>query len=81
MNKVRRVLQSDETGTAHVDVPVQAPHRQIEVTVAWKELAQSESAEDKLRKRQELEALAGALADDPIIRPEQPVLEFRLPVE
>lgn len=32
-------------------------------------------------KRAELDALAGALADDPIVRPAQPSLETRLPVE
>jgi hypothetical protein len=63
MNTVRNLGESDEEGTVHVNLPVGAPHRQIE------------------EKRAELEALAGALADDPIVRPPQPALEVRLPVE
>ena len=54
----------------------------IEVTVSWREVetcAQDEAA--RKRKQADLEVLAGALADDPIIRPVQPLLEIRLPVE
>ena len=54
----------------------------IEVTVSWREVetgAQDEAA--RKRKQSDLEVLAGALADDPIIRPVQPLLEIRLPVE
>jgi hypothetical protein len=82
MNTVRKLYESDDQGTVHVDVPIGAPHRRVEVVVVWQEVEEAgttHEAQDK--KRAELEALAGALADDPIVRPEQPPLETRLPVE
>ncbi|MFT3768618.1 MAG: hypothetical protein QM820_24495 [Minicystis sp.] len=79
MNTVRKLYESDAQGTVHVDVPIGAPHRRVEVVVVWHEIDAAQEARE--RKRTELEALAGALADDPIARPEQPALETRLPVE
>lgn len=79
MNTVRKLYESDDQGTVHVDLPIGAPHRRVEVVVVWQEVVTGTSAREQ--KRAELEALAGALADDPIVRPEQPSLEARLPVE
>lgn len=84
MNTVRKLYESDATGTVRLDLPVGAPHRRVEVVVVWQEVDEDEarpSGEAREKKRAELEALAGALADDPILRPEQPVLEKRLPIE
>jgi hypothetical protein len=82
MNTVRMLSQSDDTGTVHVDVPIGAPHRRVEVVVVWQEVDAARAArEAQDRKRAELEALAGALADDPMVRPEQPPLEARPPIE
>ena len=78
MNTVRKLYESDDHGTIHVDVPIGAPHRRVEVVVVWQDVGGTSARE---QKRAELEALAGALADDPIARPEQPSLETRLPVE
>jgi hypothetical protein len=82
MNTVRKMYESDEQGTVHVDLPIGAPHRRVEVVLVWQEvngaLTPSEARESK---RAEIEALAGALADDPIERPAQPFLENRLPIE
>jgi hypothetical protein len=79
MNTVRKLYESDDQGTVHVDVPIGVPRRQVEVVVVWQEVEVARQARE--RKRAELEALAGALADDPIVRPEQMPLETRLPVE
>ena len=82
MNTVRKLYESDDTGTVRVDLPVGIPRRRIEVVVVWQEVDEAgTSREARDRKRAELEALAGALADDPIVRPEQPALETRLPIE
>jgi len=82
MNTVRKLYESDENGTVHLDLSIGSPRRRVEVVVVWQEVEETRAArEAKERKRAELEALAGALADDPIVRPEQPVLEERLPVE
>jgi hypothetical protein len=81
MNTVRQMYESDEQGTIHVDLPIGAPHRRVEVVLVWQELDEARAREAQDRKRAELEALAGALADDPIVRPEQPSLETRQPVE
>ena len=35
MTNVRKTLESDETGTIHVDMPVGAPGRRVEVIVTW----------------------------------------------
>ena len=82
MHTVRELYESDDQGTVHVDVPIGAPHRRVEVVVVWQEVEAARAARPaREQKRAELEALAGALADDPIIRPEQPPLETRLPFE
>ena len=82
MHTVRKLYESDSTGTVRLDLPVGTPHRRFEVVVVWQEVEERESGvEAREKKRAELEALAGALADDPIIRPEQPSLEVRLPIE
>jgi hypothetical protein len=82
MNTLRTLHESDETGTIHIDVPVGAPHRRVELVVVWQEVEPAATAQRaREQKRAELEALAGALADDPIVRPEQPPLESRVPVE
>ena len=41
MNTVRNVYESDETGTIHVDVPVGAPGRRVEVVVSWEDAAEA----------------------------------------
>lgn len=41
MNTVRKIVESDDSGTARVEVNVAAPRRQVEVIVVWHELAQS----------------------------------------
>ena len=89
MKTVTKTYESDGSGIVRVDVAVGAPHRQVEVVVVWQEAeaADVEGAEAaevegaRSRKRAELEALAGALADEPIERPAQPVLEVRRPIE
>lgn len=82
MNTVRKLYESDETGTVRVELPVGAPRRRVEVVLVWQEVDGAEATrEAREKKRAELETLAGALADDPIRRPEQPMLDVRLPLE
>ncbi|XYH95743.1 hypothetical protein ACMHYB_49445 [Sorangium sp. So ce1128] len=82
MNTVRKLYESDEQGTVHVDLPIGAPHRRVEVVLVWQEIDGVRAPPEALEnKRAEIEALAGALADDPIERPAQPLLETRLPIE
>ena len=82
MNTVRKLYESDQEGTVHVDLPVGAPHRRVEVVLVWQEVTETVPIEQaRQQKRAELEALAGALADDPILRPEQPALEMRESLE
>jgi hypothetical protein len=82
MNTVRKLYESDEQGTVHVDLPIGAPHRRVEVVLVWQEVDGVRTPPEVLEnKRAEIEALAGALADDPIERPAQPLLETRLPIE
>ncbi len=37
MNTVRKVYESDSSGNVHVDVPVGAPHRMVQVVVSWED--------------------------------------------
>ena len=82
MNTARKIYESDDSGVVHVDLPVGAPRKQVEVVVVWQEI-EAERIDEATRekKRAELEALAGALADDPIVRPEQSAPETRLPLD
>lgn len=82
MNTVRKLYESDQKGTVHVELPVGSPNRRVEVVLVWQEVSDALPADEaRQKKRAELEALAGVLADDPIVRPPQPALEVRLPVE
>jgi hypothetical protein len=81
MNTLRRILDTDDDGIARVDVPAGA-HRRIEVTVSWREVGPLPVGDEaRGRKDAEPESLAGTLANDPLARPEQPVLESRLSLE
>ncbi|WP_437994095.1 hypothetical protein [Sorangium sp. So ce145] len=82
MNTVRKLYESDERGTVHVDLAIGAPHRRVEVVLVWQEIDGPQIPPEALeKKRAELEALAGALSDDPIARPVQPLLETWLSIE
>lgn len=81
MNTVRKIYESDDEGTVRVQLTSVGPHRRVEVIIVWQEVDERPVLLDpQAKKRQELEALAGALADDPIERPEQGVFERREPV-
>jgi hypothetical protein len=79
-SSIKRTVKTDGKGNLHLDVPIGEPEKNLEVEVTWREVHPL-SAEDKKRKRAELEALAGAFADDPLVRPEQPVLDPIPPLE
>ncbi|WP_437803264.1 hypothetical protein [Sorangium sp. So ce693] len=82
MHTVRKLYESDEQGTVHVDLDVGAPHRRVEVVLVGQKIDGAQAPTEALEtKRAELEALAGSLSDDPIARPAQPLLETRLPIE
>ncbi len=67
MNTIRKLCESDHDGTVHVDLPVGAPHRQVEVVLVWQEVSEVLPTDQaRQQKRAQLEALAGALSDDPI---------------
>ncbi|WP_437593856.1 hypothetical protein [Sorangium sp. So ce1000] len=54
----------------------------VEVVLVWQEIDGAQTPSEALeKKRAELEALAGALSDDPIARPVQPFFEIRLRIE
>jgi hypothetical protein len=68
MNTVHKLYESDETGTVHVDLPIGAARRRVEVVVVWQEVDQARTAgAAREQKRAELEALAGSLADDSLL--------------
>ena len=79
-SSIKRTVKTDDRGNLHLDVPIGEPEKNVEVEITWRDAALP-SAEDKKRKRAELEALAGAFADDPLVRPEQPVLDPIPPLE
>ncbi|WP_437948079.1 hypothetical protein WME98_46505 [Sorangium sp. So ce296] len=74
MNTVRKLCESDEQGTVHVELPIGAPHRRVEIVLVWQEIDEARTPPEALdKKRAEIEALAGALSDDPMARPAQPL--------
>ena len=79
-SSIKRTVKTDGEGNLHLDVPIGEPEKNLEVEVTWREV-QPLTPEDKKRKRAELEALGGAFADDPLVRPEQPVLDPIPPLE
>jgi hypothetical protein len=79
-SSIKQTVKTDDKGNLHLDVPIGEPEKSLEVEVTWREVHPL-TPEDKKRKRAELEALAGALADDPLVRPEQPVLDPVPPLE
>ncbi|WP_437338948.1 hypothetical protein [Sorangium sp. So ce394] len=82
MNTVRKLYESDEQGTVHVELPIGAPHRRVEIVLVWQEIDEARTPPEAVdKKRAEIEALAGALSDDPMARPVQPLPETRLPIE
>lgn len=69
MNTVRKLYESDEAGTVHIDLPVGAAHLRVEVVLVWQEVSEVLPADQaRAQKRAELEALAGSRANDPILR-------------
>lgn len=81
MNTVRKIYESDDEGAVRVQLPSIGPRRRVEVIIVWQEVDEpSASLDPQAKKRQELEALAGALAADPIERPEQGTFERREPI-
>lgn len=79
-SSIKRTVRTDGKGNLHLDVPIGVPEKNLEVEVTWREV-HPPTPEDTKRKRAELEALAGAFADDPLVRPEQPVLDPIPPLE
>jgi hypothetical protein len=82
MNTVRELYESDEQGTVRIDLAVGVARRRVEVVLVWQEIDAAQTPPETLeKKRAELEALAGALSDDPIVRPVQPLVDTRVPIE
>ncbi len=72
MKTVRQILESDNHREAHLALPIGTSPQEIEVTVAWRP-APTKASSGK-PKPPALEDQAGALSDDPLVRPEQPML-------
>jgi hypothetical protein len=73
MNTVRKILQSDDTATVTVEVPVSSPRRQFEVVVVWQEVEEGPSEWPEGW----LEATDGTIDDPTFVRPPQGELEHR----
>jgi hypothetical protein len=77
MNTVRKIVQSDETGTAHIEVPVAGPRRQVEVVVVWNDLGESMTE----WPAGWFEETTGSIDDPSFRRPEQLPVEVREELE
>jgi hypothetical protein len=75
MNQMSAIIESDDHGVLHLTVPALRPRCRMRVEVTW-----TPAVETLEEKRAALEALAGALADDPLERPEPGVFEIREPL-
>jgi len=77
MNTVRKVYESDSTGTVHLDVGVGAPHRKVEVVVSWDESSPEEGPLDGGWPVGWFEANFGCIDDPTFARPAQGDFEAR----
>ena len=77
MNTVRKIVESDETGTARVDVAVNGPRRKVEVVVVWHDL------DDPPRDWPEgwFEETTASIKDPTFVRPDQGDYEPRESLE
>ncbi len=73
MNTVRKILQSDETATVRLELPVSSPQRPFEVLVVWQEV------EDGLAEWPQgwIESTEGSIDDPTFVRQPQGEFEHR----
>jgi len=76
MNTLRKVCESDENGTLHVDVPVGAPHKKVEVVVSWED-----STTKQAWPAGWFEATFGSIDDPTFMRHSQGTYEVREALE
>jgi hypothetical protein len=77
MNTVRKICESDERGTAHVDVPVGLPGRRVEVVIVWQDVDSSDTPEARGWPHGWVESTAGAIDDPSFVRHPQGEYEER----
>ena len=80
MNTVRKICESDERGTAHVDVPVGVPGRRVEVVIVWQEVDTADTPEARGWPPGWFESTAGAIDDPSFVRSPQGEYETREPL-
>jgi hypothetical protein len=76
MNTLRKIVESDDNGTVHLDVLGAAPRRKVELVVTWQELeAASHSWPEDW-----IDSTYGSIDDPTFVRPAQGELEEREPL-
>lgn len=82
MQALRKLCQSDESGTLHLEVAGLPSRRVLEVLIVWAETPPAPlNTQERSIKEAEMYELAGALADDRIERAVQGTFEVREPIE
>jgi hypothetical protein len=77
MNTVRKICESDERGTAHVDVPVGLPRRRVEIVIVWQDVDSVDAPETRGWPLGWFESTAGAIEDPSFVRHPQGEYEER----
>jgi hypothetical protein len=76
MNTIRKVIQSDDEGTLHVDLPVGAKRISVEMVITWQELSRR-----TIWPENWFEKTAGSISDNTFFRSAQGSLEPRVDFE
>jgi hypothetical protein len=77
MNTVRKILESDDTGTVHLEVLGATPRRKVEIVVTWQEL----EATPQGWPEDWIDSTCGSIDDPTFVRPVQGEFERREPLE
>jgi hypothetical protein len=72
MNTVRKIIQSDDEGTLHVDLLVGARRTAVEVVITWQEITNAQEWPVDW-----FEETVGSISDDTFCRPPQGTFESR----
>lgn len=77
MNTLRKICESDEMGTVHVDLSVGVSGRRVEVVLVWQDAAEAVPPEARGWPAGWFEATTGAIDDPSFVRPDQGRHEHR----
>lgn len=77
MNTVRKICESDEHGTAHVDVSIGLPRSRVEIVIVWQQVERVDASDASGWPPGWFESTAGVIDDPSFVRHPQGEHEVR----